>query len=113
MLRVLPVVIQLALLVYCLVDCAQAREVRNLPRWAWLLLIVLVPVAGPLAYLLAGRPQRRPHLPHRPAGGARPAPRGPDDDPDFLRDLDRRRRPGGTGPDAAGPDGGKGPDATT
>jgi hypothetical protein len=30
----------------------------------------------------------------RPPGGGRPAPRvsGPDDDPDFLRDLDRRRK---------------------
>ncbi|GAA1479654.1 hypothetical protein GCM10009624_00940 [Gordonia sinesedis] len=26
------------------------------------------------------------------AGRGRPAPKGPDDDPDFLRDLDRRSR---------------------
>ena len=40
---------------------------------------------------IAGRPSRRPAGPRT---GPRPEPRvqGPDDDPDFLRDLDRKRR---------------------
>jgi hypothetical protein len=105
MLRVLPAVIEIGLLLYCLIDCIQAPDgtVRNLPKWGWIVLIVLVPWIGPVAYLIAGRPRREGATsgapwspPGRPDGRAsRPgprAPRGPDDDPDFLRDLNRQRR---------------------
>lgn len=85
MLRVLPTVLTVALTVYAVVDCIQRDEttVRNLPKLVWVFLILLFPVAGPLAWFLAGRP-RRPgtRLPRRS-----PPPRGPDDDPDFLRGL--------------------------
>ena len=37
---------------------------------------------------IAGRPARGQRPPHRPP----PRPQGPDDDPDFLRDLDRKKR---------------------
>jgi hypothetical protein len=112
MLRVLPAVIEIGLLLYCLIDCIQAPDgtVRNLPKWGWIVLIVLVPWIGPVAYLIAGRPRREGVTsgapwspPGRPDGRtSRPAPRaprGPDDDPDFLRDLNRQRReaPEGTG----------------
>jgi len=60
MLRVLPFVVQLALLVYCLIDCIQTDSVlvRNLPKPLWVFLIVILPVVGPVAWLVAGRPER-------------------------------------------------------
>lgn len=95
MLRYLPMVLSLALTVYCVVDAIQTEDaaVRNLPKLLWLLLILVFPVVGPAAWLLAGRPPRtlgggrgRQQPGTRPGGGDR-RPRGPDDDPDFLKDL--------------------------
>lgn len=77
----------LALLVYCAVDVVStpAEAVRTLPKPLWLLAVVLLPLIGSAAWLLAGRP---------PRGTPRPAPereRGaPDDDEEFLRELRRR-----------------------
>ncbi|WP_380175006.1 PLDc N-terminal domain-containing protein [Kineococcus sp. DHX-1] len=65
MIRYLPVVVELVLLVFCLVDCVQtpADRVRNLPKLVWVLLIVVLPVVGGIAWLVAGRPQRVTHRP--------------------------------------------------
>jgi hypothetical protein len=87
MLRVLPWLLAVALTVYAAVDCIQTDEdrVRNLPKLVWVVLILLFWVVGPIAWFIAGRPQgQRPRRgpSHRP-----PPPRGPDDDPDFLRNL--------------------------
>jgi hypothetical protein len=87
MLRVLPWLLVLALTVYAAVDCIQTDEqrVRNLPKLVWVLLILLFWALGAIAWFVAGRPQR--HGP-RPGPSRRPPPpRGPDDDPDFLRNL--------------------------
>ncbi len=98
MLRFLPVVLELALLVYCLVDCIQTDEarVRNLPKIGWILLIIVVPIVGGLAWLFAGRPRDGAGTPFGPAAGRQPpggrrAPRpvAPEDDPNFMRQLDR------------------------
>lgn len=84
MLRYLPALLSLALTVYCLVDAIQTEDsaVRSLPKIAWLALILLFPLVGPVAWLIAGRAPRRPRVIRQP-----PRPRGPDDDPDFLKDL--------------------------
>jgi Phospholipase_D-nuclease N-terminal len=86
MIRLLPGLLALALTIYAVVDCIQTDEivVRNLPKLIWVILILLFPFVGPIAWFIAGRPQRRPQRgpTHRP-----PPPRGPDDDPDFLRNL--------------------------
>ena len=60
MLRFLPVVVELVLLVYCLVDCIQTdrSDVRNLGKGWWVLLILFFPVVGGIAWLVAGRPRR-------------------------------------------------------
>ncbi|MDJ0348892.1 PLD nuclease N-terminal domain-containing protein [Cryobacterium sp. PH29-G1] len=70
------------LTVYTLVDCAvfDRKRIRGLPRWVWIFVIVLVPLIGPLLWLLVGH------------GRATPATRSfrsvaPDDDLDFLRSL--------------------------
>lgn len=76
MLKVLFVLIILAVATYALVRVMQRRGVA-------------VPRSGPLAGPLAGTRRAQ-----RPAG-----PLGPDDDDEFLLDLDRKRLNGDSGPD--------------
>ena len=96
--RYLPVVIELALLVYCLIDCIQSDEgsVRNLPKTMWVLLIIFLPIVGSVAWLVVGRPLGAPtrSVPWpstRTAGfpeHERPrSAMAPDDDPEFLAGL--------------------------
>ena len=65
---------------------ADARSIRALPKWVWLLLCIFFTPAGGILYLIFGRPLS--------GGGDRPSTRivAPDDDPNFLRDLARRMR---------------------
>jgi Phospholipase_D-nuclease N-terminal len=96
-LRYVPAVLSFALTVYCLIDAFQTDEadMRNLPKVAWIVLVLLVPVIGPVAWLLAGRPTRnstpsksqRQRWEDQQRNRDRRRPRGPDDDPDFLKDL--------------------------
>lgn len=98
MIRVLPALIELGLLIYCLIDCIQTPEgeVRNLGKGWWIVLIILLPLIGGVAWLVAGRPAGRRGNVAWPATRTagfpeyeRPkqAPRGPDDDPEFLRQM--------------------------
>jgi hypothetical protein len=88
----LPFLIEIGLLVWTLFECIQTpeAEVRNLPKVVWVILIIIVPYIGPVAWLAAGRPQsanRRQTW--APGNGfpesSRPRPVAPDDDPAFLR----------------------------
>lgn len=49
-------VVVLAFDIFCLVDLARAEEVRYLPKWAWVIIIVVVssPLGG-IGYLIFGR----------------------------------------------------------
>lgn len=94
MTRALPLLLVLGFLVYCLVDCLQTPEerVRGLPKVVWVLLILILPVIGGVAWLVVGRPaggmSGGTRGPGR--GGGRPQggrPIAPDDDDDFLRGL--------------------------
>ena len=87
---ILLAAVQLVLLVLALISCLSADRVRNAPRFVWVLVILLIPLIGPLTYFFAGRPLPPP----RKGGPVRrsPRPTSPDDDPDFLRDLDRKNR---------------------
>ena len=87
MIRLLPWLLTIALTVYAVVDCIQTDDarVRNLPKLLWMLLILLFPLVGSIAWFIAGRPQQ-PRAQGGPTHPPRP-PRGPDDDPDFLRRL--------------------------
>jgi hypothetical protein len=86
--RVLLLLAGLALTIYAVVDCIQTddEKVKYLPKIAWVVLVVLVPWVGPLAWLIAGRARS---FPSGPWSSKRPitGPRGPEDDPDFLRNL--------------------------
>ncbi|MFD0890170.1 PLDc N-terminal domain-containing protein [Streptosporangium algeriense] len=97
----MPLLVSLAILafwLYCLFDAITTpdEEARNLPKLLWVIIVLLLPVAGGVFWLLLGRPSasgvtgRFPPDDDRPA--RREAPKGPDDDPDFLRDLERRLR---------------------
>lgn len=66
---------------------AEKNEVRLLPKWVWVLLCLLVPFFGGLLYLMVGRPLGR-----GPQGGGRSRIIAPDDDPNFLSDLQRKLR---------------------
>lgn len=105
--RLIVAVVIVGFTVYCLIDAARAdrQQVRGLPKIAWLLLILLMPVLGGVIWLVAGRPRSgggggRDGRPRHAGSPPSPPPRviGPDDDPDFLRGLDRRARPPGPGP---------------
>jgi hypothetical protein len=86
--------VDLALIVIALIDCLSTEEfaVRNLPKVAWVFIILLFAPIGPVVWFVAGRPQA-----HRvgsagawrPGNGFpeydRPRTRAPDDDPEFLR----------------------------
>lgn len=113
-LRALPMLIELALLIYCLIDAIQtpSDEVRNLSKGWWIVLIVVAPLVGGIAWLVAGRPNvhRRNNTwaagggspqygrPGRPgpggagATGSRGRPLAPDDDPEFLAGLSQVNR---------------------
>jgi predicted membrane-bound dolichyl-phosphate-mannose-protein mannosyltransferase len=52
----LPILmVVLALDVFCFVELYRAEEVRNLPKWAWTLIIILIHFFGAIAYLFFGR----------------------------------------------------------
>jgi apolipoprotein N-acyltransferase len=61
---------------------ANKNEVRNLPKWLWLLICAAVPFIGGLLYLVLGRPFGPPKQRFRKTKSV-----APDDDPAFLRDL--------------------------
>jgi ABC-2 type transport system ATP-binding protein len=51
-----PLVLIVALDVYCLIDLARAKSVRNVPKWVWAIVILFVSAPiGALVYLFVGR----------------------------------------------------------
>jgi hypothetical protein len=99
LLRGLPLLIELGLLIFCLIDCIQTptEQVRNLPKVTWVVLIVVLPLIGGIGWLFLGRPsQARSGVPW-PSGPTAGYPEferprraaAPDDDPAFLSELGR------------------------
>jgi hypothetical protein len=97
--RGLPVLIEVGLLIYCLIDAIQtpSDEVRGLGKVWWILLIIFFPVIGGIAWLVAGRPIRARNRDSWRMGSGFPeyernprrAPLGPDDDPEFLSEINQ------------------------
>ncbi|MET3720724.1 MULTISPECIES: PLD nuclease N-terminal domain-containing protein [unclassified Arthrobacter] len=79
----------LVIFVYGLVDVIRtdARLTRGISKPAWIIVMIVLPVIGAILWLLIGRP--RDSAPGRRSYGG---PTAPDDDPDFLRNLEMRRR---------------------
>ncbi|WP_413452059.1 PLD nuclease N-terminal domain-containing protein [Georgenia phoenicis] len=101
MLRYLPFILLIGLVVYALVDCVRSEDTDlpvGLPKAVWVVLIVVFPGIGALAWLVVSRASRQAAgrvggaHPSRPTT-RRPAPRplAPDDDPEFLAGLNRPR----------------------
>ncbi|MGI5244822.1 PLDc N-terminal domain-containing protein [Dactylosporangium sp. CA-139066] len=89
--RALPFLIVLVATLIALIDClsSEREDIRGLPRPVWLLLILLVPIIGPVAWFFAGRPISLEQRAGVIAGGrSRRRVTAPDDDPDFLRGID-------------------------
>ena len=93
--------VDLALLVVALIDCLSTDEyqVRNLPKVAWVFLILLFSPVGPIVWFVAGRPEKHAATSRgqwSPGRGfpenERPRTLAPDDDPEFLRRTGRSRR---------------------
>ena len=99
MLRALLAVVSIGLTIFALADCIQTEEksVRGIPKWGWIVLIVLIPWAGPLTWLFVGKERNGEAGTGlgRATGPRRQGPTAPDEDPEFLRKLDediRRER---------------------
>jgi hypothetical protein len=116
MFRVLVGLAVAGLLIYALTDLLGSEEEdrAGLPRWLWIVIIVLLPIFGPIAWIVTkqtrrhggsgSRPRRPGRGPRRPTG-----PVAPDDDPDFLWRLEqekrrREREQGGSAGDAGSSD---------
>ncbi len=89
-------VVQLVLAVIALIGCLSAEEdeIRALPRLVWVLIILLFPLLGSIAWFVAGRPVPADH-PGGSAARREPSRQvAPDDNPEFLRSLaaDQSRR---------------------
>jgi hypothetical protein len=83
--KALIFLVPIALTIYAVIDAIQTDDarVRHLPKIIWILLILVFTPIGAIAWLVTGRQ----HGPRTGRPGYPSAPRGPDDDPDFLRNL--------------------------
>lgn len=89
MLRLIPLLLIVGLELFALIDCLRSErsDVRSLPKPAWVLIIIFLPLVGLVLWFTLGRPRYGHQTP-----AARPVVRAPDDDPEFLRNLDIARR---------------------
>lgn len=78
-------VLAIALMLYAFVDCAMRddSQIKKLPKWGWLLIIILFPTFGSVVYLVAGRLGKL----EKRVKKQKPRIIPPDDNPDFLRGL--------------------------
>ncbi|MFE9608290.1 PLD nuclease N-terminal domain-containing protein [Streptomyces sp. NPDC006012] len=98
MLRVLIYLVPLALTIFALIDCLNTPEdeARHLPKIAWVFIILLFWIVGPIVWLATGKVR----VP--PTGGRTPSEwhrdhrfeqqTAPDDDPEFLQSLAKENK---------------------
>ncbi|KQR05922.1 PLD nuclease N-terminal domain-containing protein [Paenarthrobacter sp. YJN-D] len=89
MLRVIGVVVVLVVFVYALVDVIRTdrHQTRGISKTAWIIVMIVLPLLGAVLWFIFGRPYNKPT-----ATPVRRHPTAPDDDPEFLRNLETRRR---------------------
>jgi hypothetical protein len=86
----------LALWIFCFIDVLTTPEpaCRNLPKLAWIFIVLLLPLVGSIAWLVAGRAWNRSTMaaPRATARSGQPrrVPTNPDDDDEFLAGLKLR-----------------------
>ena len=96
--KALVYVVPIAIAIFALFDLARSevRERAGIHRFAWVAVIVLLPVIGPLVWILISRLQQQQGGAARPPSQSRPFPTrppsrtgpvAPDDDPEFLGKL--------------------------
>lgn len=92
MLRALIYLLPLALTIYAFIDCLNTPEdeAKHLPKVAWVFIILLFWIVGPIVWIAAGKKRAN------PAGGRTPSEWrrnrrttwvAPDDNPDFLKSI--------------------------
>jgi hypothetical protein len=82
--------IELALLIFCLVDVISIYDsrIKSLSKIAWVFIIILLPILGPILWLTLGRMRGGEDDTVNRISKSR-APKGPDDDAEFLRNASR------------------------
>lgn len=108
--RIILLVLAIAVTIYAIFDwIARSRTWTpgRVNRWVWLAIIVLIPVIGPLSWMITGWVTTAEQAMYGEAPQEESRPSRPDDDPDAISDLaDRiarrqkrsRPRPGDTRP---------------
>ena len=89
MLRVVVVVAVLVVFVYGLIDVIRTdrHQTKGISKPAWIVVQIVLPIIGAVLWFLIGRPRGT-----GPTPVTYSHPIAPDDDPDFLRNLEIRRR---------------------
>ncbi|MFD9906394.1 PLDc N-terminal domain-containing protein [Streptomyces sp. NPDC059063] len=86
MLRYLPFLLVLAVWIYAFIDVLNTpeKEVRHLPKVVWIIIVLLFGeiLLGPIAWFVTGKKRR-------PAGARGGGWVAPDDNPEFLKGLDK------------------------
>src|SRR5690349_18777858 len=85
--------------IFCIFDVISSEPelVRNLPKLVWLLIVIVVPDVGSIAWLVLGRPRGAVFSPGTTSARRSPSrrtagPVGPEDSPHFLKSIDEQRR---------------------
>ncbi|MFE0413180.1 PLD nuclease N-terminal domain-containing protein [Streptomyces tendae] len=91
MLRVLMFLVPLALSVYAFIDCISTKDadVRHMPKPLWAILVLLFPLVGSISWLIAGKKRQPAGSSPWQGGGGRRQWVAPDDNPDFLKSLEK------------------------
>jgi hypothetical protein len=89
MFRVLLFAAAIGITVYAVIDWAFRSKTTtpgSLNRWIWLAVIILIPIAGPAAWIILSL------IAHAEGTDTPPpdAPRAPDDDPEYLRHISEK-----------------------
>lgn len=89
MLRVVVPIVVLVVFVYGLIDAIRTDPhlTKGISKPAWIVVQIILPVIGAVLWFIIGRPRGT-----GPEPVAYGHPIAPDDDPDFLRNLELRRR---------------------
>lgn len=93
MIRVLFIALAIGVTLYALFDWllnSKTRTPGGISRWIWLAVILLLPVLGPLTWIIMNWISAAEGRMDGYQPPARKQPQAPDDDRDFLDDISRR-----------------------